>query len=47
MTATVELLMIRALLFCSGPGADGPGRGHVAADAQEVLVLIVLSERLV
>ena len=34
------------ILLCSGPGADGPGREHVAADAQKVLVLLLLTERL-
>lgn len=38
------MMMTRAIVLCSGPGADGPGRDHVAADAQKVLMLLLLTE---
>lgn len=44
MMMTVATVMIRAFMLCSGPGADGPGREHVATDTQKVLVLLLLTE---
>lgn len=44
MIMIVGMIMIRPIMLCSGSGADGPGREHVATDAQKVLVLLLLTE---
>ena len=40
----VAMVMLRAIMLLSSPGADGPGSEHVAADAQKVLLLLLLTE---
>lgn len=44
MMVMVEMVLKGVITLCSSPGADGPGREHVAADTQEVLVLVLLAE---